>query len=392
VTSPAGVPGFPLLDPERGRLVVVGGGLATTRLCAVLRRKKFAGTITVLSAEDVPPYDRPPLSKAVLAGERDDAPLPFDTEKLGVDLRLRTRATGLDTIARKVLTDAGEVAYDAVAIATGAAPLRLPGGGPQSTLRTLDDALALRARLAPGARVVVVGASWIGAEVATAALGAGCRVTCVEFGAEPLAGVLGDEVGATTRGWWDGVDLRTSTGVTSVEDDGVHLDDGSVLPADVVVTGIGVRPDLTWLAGSEVATDRGVLTDTRCRTNVPGVVALGDVAQRWSAHTGSHRLAEHWDEASMVATAAASSLLDWEQGPEHDPVPYFWSDQFGRKLQYVGAHGPEDELALDKADDGTLLRATWSRDGVLTAWLGVDLSKELVKARSSVGGPLSALA
>jgi hypothetical protein len=116
------------------------------------------------------------------------------------------------------------------------------------------------------------------------------------------------------------------------------------------------------------------------------------VAQRWSAHTRSHRLAEHWDEASMVATAAASSLLDWEQGPEHDPVPYFWSDQFGRKLQYVGAHGRDDDLSIDKADDGTLLRATWSRDGVLTAWLGADLSKELVKARSSVGGPLSALA
>ena len=388
--------GTPVLDLEHGRVVVGGGGLAASRLCAVLRRKKFRGTITVLSAEDVAPYDRPPLSKQVLAGERDDAPLPFDTAKLDVDLRLGTRATGLDTESRTVLTDAGTpdagaVPYDVLAIATGAAPLRLPGDGPQTTLRTLDDSLALRAKLVPGARVVIVGASWIGAEVATAALAAGCAVTCVEFGPEPLAGVLGEEAGAATRSWWAGIDLRTSTGVTSVEADGVHLEDGTVLPADVVVTGIGVRPDLAWLSGSGLELDRGILTDTRCRTNVPGVIALGDVAQRWSAHTGSHRLAEHWDEASMVATAAATSLLDGEHGPEHDPVPYFWSDQFGRKLQYVGAHAPDDELTVDKAEDGSLLRATWSRDGVLTAWLGVDLSKELVPARTAVGGPVAAL-
>ncbi|NPC96049.1 FAD-dependent oxidoreductase [Nocardioides sp. zg-DK7169] len=380
------------LDLENGRVVVVGGGLAAARLCATLRRKKFTGTLTVLSAEHVPPYDRPPLSKAVLAGERDASPLPFDTEKLAVDLRLGVTAVALDTDRRRLETTAGEVEYDALAVATGATPSRLPGEGPQTTLRTLDDALELRKQLVPGAHVVVVGASWIGAEVATAARAAGCRVTCVEFGAEPLSGVLGDEVGATTRGWWTGIDLRTSTGVTSVEPDGVHLDDGTVLPADVVVTGIGVRPDLAWLAGSGVALDRGVLTDTRCRTNVPGVVALGDVAQRWSEHTGSHRLAEHWDEASMVATAAATSLLDWEQGPVHDPVPYFWSDQFGRKLQYVGAHLPDDVLALDRAEDGSLLRATWSRDGLLTAWLGVDLAKELLAARTAVGSPVGALA
>ena len=380
------------LDREGGRVVVVGGGLAATRLCTTLRRKKFTGTLTVLGAEQVAPYDRPPLSKAVLAGERDESSLPFDTTKLDVDLRLGVTATGLDTDRRVLSTTAGEVGYDALAVATGAAPLRLPGSGPQTTLRTLDDALELRRQLVPGARVVVVGASWIGAEVATAARAAGCRVTCVEFGPEPLSGVLGETVGAATRDWWDGIDLRTSTGVASVEADGVHLDDGTVLAADVAVTGIGVRPDLTWLEGSGLDLDRGILTDVRCRTNVPGVIALGDVAQRWSAHSGTHRLAEHWDEASMVATAAAGSLLDWEQGPEHDPVPYFWSDQFGRKLQYVGAHLPDDVLALDRAEDGSLLRATWSRDGLLTAWLGVDLAKELLAARTAVGSPVGALA
>ncbi len=381
----------PVLDLESGRVVVVGGGLATARLCATLRRKKFAGTLTVLSAEELPPYDRPPLSKEVLAGTKDATPLPFDTDKLQVDLRLGTRATGLSTESRTVATTAGDVEYDALVIATGAEPLRLPGAGPQLTLRTLGDALELRERLVPGARVVLVGASWIGAEVATAALAAGCAVTCVEFGSQPLSGALGPEVGALTRPWWAGVELLTDTAVASVEADGVHLAGGRVLPADVVVTGIGVRPDLSWLEGSGLACDRGVLTDTRCRTDVRGVLALGDVAQRWSRHTDTHRLIEHWDEASMVAATAVASLLDWDEGPEHDPVPYFWSDQFGRKLQYVGAHAPGDELTVQRHPDGSLARALWSRDAVLTAWLGVDATKDVVKARTAIGGPVSAV-
>ncbi|MDP3968298.1 MAG: FAD-dependent oxidoreductase [Nocardioides sp.] len=378
-------------DLAEGRVVVVGGGLATARICAVLRRKKFRGALTVLGAEDLPPYDRPPLSKEVLAGLRDDSALPFDVEKLDVDLRLGTRATALDTASRTVTTTAGPVEYDRLALATGAEPLTLPGEGQQLTLRTLEDSLRLRAALVPGARVVVIGASWIGAEVTTVARANGCQVTCVEYGAEPLAGALGAEVGAATRGWWDGVDLRTSTAVASVEPDGVHLESGAVLPADVVVTGIGVRPRVSWLASSEVETDRGVLTDTRCRTNVHGVVALGDVAQRWSSRTGTHRVLEHWDEASTAATAAAMSLLSWDEGPMHDPVPYFWSDQLGRKLQYVGAHGPEDAVTVDRHPDGSLARARWSRDGLLTAWLGVGAAKDLVAARTAVGGPLADL-
>ena len=176
--------------------MVVGGGLATARLCSTLRRKKFRGPITVLSAEHHAPYDRPPLSKDVLHGRRDDTTLPFDVDKLEVDLRLGTPALGLSTSERTVRLQDGSLTYDALAIATGAAPLRLPGPGPQLTLRTLDDALALRERLRPGARVVVIGAGWIGAEVCTAALAAGCEVTCVEFQAQPFAGVLGETVGS----------------------------------------------------------------------------------------------------------------------------------------------------------------------------------------------------
>lgn len=383
--------GADLLDLEVGRVVVVGGGLATVRLCTTLRRKKFRGTITVVSAEDVPPYDRPPLSKEVLAGTRDEAPLPFDTTKLDVDLRLGTRATQLDVATRTLTTDRGELSYDALVIATGAAPVRLPGDGPQLTLRTLDDALELRDRLRPGARVVVAGASWIGAEVATAALAAGCQVTCVEFGDEPFAGALGSEVGAALRPLWEGIDLRTGTAIISVDADGVRLADGEFLPADVVVTGIGVRPETGWLADAGLSVDRGVLTDARCRTSIPGIVALGDVAQRWSRHTDSHRLIGHWDEASMVATTAVNTLLSWAEGPEHDPVPYFWSDLFGHKLQYVGAHAPSDTVTLERSPDGSLSRATWDRDGTLTAWLGIDAPQAVVAARTAVGGPLAAL-
>lgn len=378
-----------VVDPQSGRVVIVGGGLATARLCATLRRKKFSGAITVVAAEELPPYDRPPLSKEVLAGSRDDTSLPFDVEKLGVDLRLGTRATALSTTERVVTTDHGDVPYDGLAIATGATPIRLPGSGHQHTLRTLDDALALRAQLVPDARVTIVGASWIGAEVATTALGLGCHVTCVEYGPHPLSGALGAEVGALTRPWWAGVDLLTDTAVDAVEPDGVHLTAGPVLSADVVVTGIGVRPDLSWLMGSGLSTDAGVLTDSRCRTDVPGVVALGDVAQRWSRHTDSHRLVEHWDEASMIAPAAAGSLLNWDQGPEHDPVPYFWSDQFGRKLQYVGAHAPTDTVHVRRDADGSFAGASWSRGSILTAWLGVDATKDVVNARMSIGGPCS---
>lgn len=379
------------LDLESGHLVVVGGGLATARLCSTLRRKKFRGPITVLSAEHHAPYDRPPLSKDVLHGRRDDTTLPFDIDKLEVDLRLGTPALGLSTSERTVRLQDGSLTYDALAIATGAAPLRLPGPGPQLTLRTLDDALALRERLRPGARVVVIGAGWIGAEVCTAALAAGCEVTCVEFQAQPFAGVLGETVGSLTRPWWAGVDLRTGTGVDSVGPDGVHLAGGEVLPADVVVTGVGVRPDLAWLDGSGLDTDRGILTDTRARTNVAQVVAIGDVAQRWSRHTGTHRLAEHWDEASTVASAAVGSLLDWSAGPEHDPVPYFWSDLLGRTLQYVGAHAADDAVDVDRGEDGSLVRARWTRGGTLTAWLGVDARAEVVNARTSVGRPVDEL-
>src|SRR4051794_29218285 len=180
----------------RSRIVVVGAGVAAVRTVGSLRRRGIGGHIVLLGEEAGPPYDRPPLSKAVLAGERDDTTLRFDPAALDVDVRPGTPAVGLDLVRRVVSTARGGVGFDRLVVATGAAPVRLPGPGSQLTLRTAADAMALRDRLRPGARVVIVGASWIGAEVATQAVARGCVVTCLEAGRAPLAAALGEEVGA----------------------------------------------------------------------------------------------------------------------------------------------------------------------------------------------------
>ncbi|MGO3326605.1 NAD(P)/FAD-dependent oxidoreductase [Gordonia sp. (in: high G+C Gram-positive bacteria)] len=367
-----------------GRVVVVGGGLATARTVSTLRRKKLTGPIDIVSAEGHLPYDRPPLSKDVLSGAKDSTALPFDPVKLDVTVHTERVATGVDTRARVLHTGRGDLPFDGLVIATGAEPIRLPGDGEQITLRTIDDALTLRDRLTPGARVVIIGASWIGAEVATAATAHGCQVTCLEYADAPLANALGADVANRLVPWWSGTDLRCGTSVREVSGEGVVLADGTVIPADVVVTGIGVRPSIGWLDGSGLATDRGVLTDEFCRTSVSGVVALGDVAQRWSPRTGRHVAVEHWDDAGGAAATAAVALLG--EAPAYDPVPYFWSDQFGHKIQYVGAHTSDDIATITTSDSGDLDTVTWTApDGTLAAWLGVDRPRDVIAARTAVG-------
>ncbi|MFH5821887.1 NAD(P)/FAD-dependent oxidoreductase [Georgenia sp. AZ-5] len=370
-----------------GRIVIVGAGLSAARAAAALRRKGFTGDLVMVGAEPHLPYDRPPLSKEVLRGTRESTALPFDPGKLWVQVRVATTATGLDLDSRLVRTSAGEEPFDGLVIATGAAPVRLPGDGEQLVLRTLEDALALRGRLAPGARVVIIGASWIGAEVATAALEAGCRVTCLEAGTAPVAQALGEEVGRLFLPWWSGVDLRLGTAVREVAPGEVCLADGGTVPADVVVTGVGVRPAIGWLAGSGLALGRGVRVDEHLRASAPGVVAVGDVAQRYSPRAGEHILVEHWDDAGTAPAVAAAALLAGadDELAVHDPVPYFWSDQFEHKIQYVGRHGALDRVEIDREDAQGFPVVRWfDNDGVLTAWLGVDRARELVKARTAV--------
>jgi NADPH-dependent 2,4-dienoyl-CoA reductase/sulfur reductase-like enzyme len=360
-------------------VVVVGGGLAGARTAQQLRRSGFEGSIVLISEEKHPPYDRPPLSKAVLVGKRNDSPLRFDPAALGITLRTDTRAESLDVAEQVVYTTRGPEPFSQLVIATGAKPMRVPGDGVQLTLRTIDDALALRERLTPGARVVVIGASWIGAEVCWAAVQRGCHVACVEVGPAPLSGALGAEAGARFLPWWGDIDLRLNAKAREITRDTVVLTDGQCLQADVVVTGIGVGADTDWLAGSGVELDRGVRVDQYLRTSARNVLALGDATARWSPRYQRVTRVQHWDLAARASAVAAANLLARSETDlePFDPIPYFWSDQFGHKIQYVGHCAPHDTLVWCPADPAPGMTAMWVSDaGVITAVLTADRPRE----------------
>lgn len=370
------------------RVVVVGAGLGGLRSVEALRARGYAGRVTLVGAERHRPYDRPPLSKAVLAGKADDSTIEVNWDALDVELLLGRHATGLRD--GTVETDAGALDFDRLVIATGAGPIRLPGG-PYRVLRTIDDALALRATFRPGTRLAIVGAGWIGAEAATAAAAAGCSVTVVEAASAPLAGAVGPEVGRQTVRWYEeaGIDLRLGVGVEAIEPGGLTLSDCRGLPADEVLVAVGVRPEVEWLAGSGLALDNGVVVDERLSAR-PGVVAVGDCASWWSPRFGSRLRVEHWDTALQSPEAAAGTLLDTDGsadggGAAYDPVPYFWSEQHGRMLQYAGHHPVADELVWrgDPAAGGWA--ACWLRDGALVAVLTVDRPRDLLQGRRLIG-------
>lgn len=357
------------------RVVVVGAGLAGARSVQELRVQGFPGEVVLLGAEAHPPYDRPPLSKAVLLGQADDSPLDGPLE---AELRLGVTATALRPGV--VDTDAGEVPYDGLVLACGARAVNpWPDG---LVLRTLDDARTLRAALEPGARVAVVGAGWIGAEVATAAAEAGCAVTVVEAAATPLARALG-AVGGLTVPWYAdaGVELRLSTAVAAVQPGGVTLGTGERLAADVVIVGIGARPDTDWLQGSGLELDRGVVVDEHCAASWPGVVAVGDCAAWWSRRFATRLRVEHWDDALHAPAVAAATLLG--EPRVHDPVPYFWSEQLGHRVQHVGHAAAADRVVDRGGPDGW--GVGWLQGERLVAYLAVDRPRELSQARKRIG-------
>ncbi len=367
------------------RVVVVGAGLAGARSVEELRAQGFVGELVLLGAEPHLPYDRPPLSKAVLLGTADDSRLDVPWADLDVDLRLSTAATALKP--GTVTTTAGELSYDGLVLATGARA-RLPEvlRGPDThVLRTLEDSLRLRAALVPGARVVVVGAGWIGAEAATAAAAAGCRVTVVEAAAAPLSGALG-AVGALTAPWYAaaGIELRTSTAVEAVEPGAVLLVGGERLEADVVVVGVGASPDVDWLAGSGLELDRGVVVDEHLAASWPGVVAVGDCAAWWSPRFGDRLRVEHWDDALRAPAAAVATLLG--RPTVHDPVPYFWSEQLGHRVQHVG-HAAAADAVVHRGGPGDPdgWAVGWFTGERLVALLAVDRPRDLAQARKRIG-------
>jgi 3-phenylpropionate/trans-cinnamate dioxygenase ferredoxin reductase subunit len=366
---------------------VVGAGLAGVRAAAELRSQGYRGRLTVLGAEPVPPYDRPPLSKSVLL-EGTDPPLIDPAWLQGVDLRTGVTVTGVRP--GTLVTTAGDEPWDGLVLAVGAVPRRLAGSdGGAYLLRTAVDALRLRAALVPGARVVIVGAGWIGAEVATAAAHRGCAVTVLEAGVTPLVTALGPVAGGHTAGWYAeaGVTLRTGAAVSGVDSRGVSLAGGGRMDADVVVEAVGVRPRLDWLAGSGIDVDAvsgGVLVDETARTSLERVVAVGDCAARWSPRAGRRVRTEHWDDALRAPTVAAATLLGTPA--VYDPVPYVWSEQFGRYVQWVGWR-TGDSPAVWRGDPaaGTGWAAAWLHpDGRLAGLLAVDRPKDATQARRAI--------
>lgn len=377
-------------------IVVVGASLAGLRAIEALRRRGVEGKLTWIGAEERLPYDRPPLSKQILRGdwEPERAALKANYGALGVEPLLGVRAVSLDLGTRRVaLSNGSQVPYSKLVIATGATARTLRDAGSLAgvhTLRTLDDALAIRKELQQRPRVAVVGAGFIGLEVAASCRALGLDVTIVEVVATPLerslGTTMGDAVAALHRS--HGVVLRTAVGVERLLGEGrvagIALSDGTTVDAELVVVGVGVVPETRWLEGSGIELDRGVVCDARCRTNVPDVVACGDVT-RWEGPGGGALHVEHWTNAVEQANAAVSTLLDGDAAPPYAPVPYFWSDQYDVKLQFAGSVEPGDSLRVVEGSVETRdLVAVYGRGGRMTAVLTVNNPAVFIRTRRAL--------
>jgi 3-phenylpropionate/trans-cinnamate dioxygenase ferredoxin reductase component len=386
--------------PKLETVLVVGASLAGLRAVQALRRAGYDGRIQAIGAERHLPYDRPPLSKQVLAGAWDAERIallrPGEEAELGVAWRLGARAAGLDLAARRVRLEGGEeVPFDGLVIATGAAARGLPGTPPGlagvHTLRTLEDSLALRAAFDRGPRVAVIGAGFIGAEVAATCRGRGLEVTLIEALAAPLEHALGAAAGRVIAELHrdHGVDVRLGAPVAGLEGAGrverVRLADGTALEADLVVVGIGVAPATAWLEGSGLALRDGVVCDAACAA-APGVVAAGDVARWPNPRFGESMRIEHWTNATEQADAAVATLLSGRGAAEpYAPVPFFWSDQYDRKIQFAGRAAPGDETALvDGSLEERRFVLLYGRRGRLCGVLGLNRPRLVMHYRERI--------
>jgi NADPH-dependent 2,4-dienoyl-CoA reductase/sulfur reductase-like enzyme len=383
------------------RIVVVGASLAGLRAVETLRDRGFDGALTLIGDEPHRPYDRPPLSKQVIKGTWEPEQALFRQkdgyDALALDMRLGMRATSVDLRARRVMLAGGTFAdYNRLIIATGARVRTLPGIAPRAgllVLRSLDDAIALRSELTNAPRVAIVGAGFIGLEVAASCRARGLQVTVIESLPVPLSPALGpafcEMVGAMHRD--HGVDLRTGVAVTDVFGEshvaGVALSNGSRIEADVVVVGIGVTPNTEWLEDSGLTLDNGIVCNGFGEA-APHVYAAGDVARVANLWHGDSPRIEHWTNAVEQAVHAAENAL---AGPAasttFSSVPYFWSDQYDRKIQFIGRARPHDEMVIV---NGSLpdrrLTALYRRGDRVVACLAVNQPLALIKYRKLIAG------
>ena len=436
-------------------VAIVGGSLAGLRAAETLRSDGFSGTIHFIGEETRLPYDRPPLSKEVLGDKMEVANAGLISQEafdaLRLELHLGKRAVGLDAQRKAVLlasedeaggsgeaskaagktAEAGratsegaaaseEIMADGIVIATGSRPRKMPGTegiGGVYTLRTLEDCLALKAEFDTGPKVAVIGAGFIGAEVAATARGLGLDVTVIEMLATPLARVLGDTLGQVMADLHrdNGVDLRLGVGVEEVvAGDGgrvssVELSDGTSIAADVVVVGIGVIPNTEWLEGSGLEIDNGVVCDETLLA-APGITAAGDVARWPNRRFGETMRIEHWDNAIEQGIAAARRLLaggwgqsgggeassgvagDGEAGSEEageampfTPVPWFWSDQYDRKIQLAGRSSPDGRVEIVTGSlEERRFAAIYEREGKLVGVLGMNRPRHVMQYRQLI--------
>lgn len=367
------------------------------RTASGLRRFGFEGRITLVGDEPHLPYDRPPLSKEVLTGDKQPSDAFFRDREFfdqqGIDLRLGSEAVGLDGDARTVTLGTGEILdYDAAVVATGARPRRLPGvEGTDGVhlMRTLDDARAIRSSFGEARRLVVVGAGFIGSEVAASARQAGIEVTIIEAADQPLVMAVGAGVGERCAGLHGryGAELRCGLGVVGVEDSSeglaVQLSDGTSVTCDLAVVGIGVIPNIEWLQGSGVETERAVVCDRHMGTSLPGVYALGDLASWYNPRFGRRMRVEHWTNTVEQSTIVARNIINTLRGEDpvaYSGIPYFWSDQYGHRLQLVGEATGEVVFVDDPPGEPALL-ALYRRGDRLAGAFAVDRMGPLMKMR-----------
>jgi NADPH-dependent 2,4-dienoyl-CoA reductase/sulfur reductase-like enzyme len=397
-------------------VVVVGSSVAGVAAADGLRAAGFEGTVTLVGAEQHVPYDRPPLSKQLLDGRKSVEDIALRPSQHyaehGIELRLGHAAARLNPLARAVtLDDGSQLNYDGCIVATGARA-RVPWPRLQTAglhvLRSQDDARGLQRDLEQRPRVVIVGAGFIGLEAAASARTMGCAVTVVEMATTPLAGALPQELGQRIAQMHElkGVSVRCGAGVRSVKVgpagvEGVLLTDGMTVPADVVVVGAGVVPEVEWLRSSGLSMDDGVVCDRFCATDAPAVYAAGDVA-RWHNQLFAERMRiEHWNNAVEQGRAAAMNLVADLDGRRDErkpfaPVPYFWSDQYDAKLQFAGRTRPDDQV-LEVNDGQRGFVAIFIRDAQLSGIFGINaprqvaLGRRLVAQGCDVDGAVAAL-